>query len=135
MDSSILGAWSLKSCVLYKDEDGTPTFGDPPSGQIQYTSDGRMSGFLMDPEWAARGAPEANSFTEFFAYAGTWKLEGDKVHHTVMFASSPARVGTVFTRNVSWLSDNKIELTTEPETSKSGKVYVTKLIWERVRAT
>ena len=132
MTTSILGAWSLTSCLLYKNEDASPTFGDPPSGQIQYTADGRMSGFLMDPEWAARGAPEANSFTEFFAYAGTWKLEGDKVHHTVMFSSSPARVGSVFSRTVRWISDDTIELTTEPETSKSGKVYVTKLIWQRV---
>ena len=134
MTKSILGAWSLKSCLLYKNDEATPTFGDPPSGQIQYTADGRMSGFLMDPEWAARGAPEANSFTEFFAYAGTWELVDDKVHHTVMFASSPARVGSVFTRTVRWMSDDTIELTTEPETSKSGKVYVTKLIWERVGA-
>jgi hypothetical protein len=36
-----------------------------------------MSAFLMDPAWATRGSSEADSFTDFFAYAGSWQLDGD----------------------------------------------------------
>lgn len=132
--TNLLGAWSLIECVSYKDDVGTPAFGEPPSGQIQYTDDGRMSGFLMDPEWVTRGSSEAKGFTDFFAYAGTWERDGDLVRHHVHFASQPARVGTTFERKVEVIDDDTIVLLTIPETSKSGNTYITKLTWRRVAA-
>ncbi|WP_085808924.1 lipocalin-like domain-containing protein [Sphingomonas sp. TZW2008] len=127
----LLGAWSLLSCVNMRDGEETRTFGDPPSGQLQYTADGRMSAFLMDPAWAARGDTTADSFTEFFAYAGTWRREGDRVHHDIAFSSVPTRVGTSFTRIVKVIDADRIVLETEPEVSKSGRTYVTVLAWQR----
>ena len=47
----LVGAWSLYSSINYRDGVGTPSFGDPPSGQLQYSREGRMSGFLMNPCW------------------------------------------------------------------------------------
>jgi hypothetical protein len=129
--TELLGAWSLISCINYRDDEATATYGDPPSGQIQYTADGRMSAFLMDPAWAARGNPVADSFTEFFAYAGTWQREGDTVTHNILFSSHPGRVGTTFVRTVKMLDENTIELLTVPEMSKSGRTYVTRLVWKR----
>ncbi|MGQ5701822.1 lipocalin-like domain-containing protein [Sandaracinobacteroides sp. A072] len=129
----LLGAWRLVSSINYRNEAGTPSFGTPPAGQIQYTDDGCMSAFLMDPEWVKRGQAEADSFTDFFAYAGHWSLEGDKVRHRIAFASVPGRVGTEFVRTVHVLGPDRIELVTEPETSKSGAVYITRLVWERVK--
>jgi hypothetical protein len=131
----LLGAWTLQSSVNYRNNVGTPTFGDPPAGQIQYTTDGRMSAFLMDPAWATRGSTEADSFTDFFAYAGSWRLDGDRVSHAIEFASAPARVGTTFVRTLRVIDADHIELQTEPEVSKSGAVYVTRLVWRRFRST
>ena len=91
-----------------------------------------MSGFLMNPDWLRQPAAEADPFDGFFAYAGRWELEGDQVTHWVDFCSVATKVGTQFVRTVNVMSDTRIELITAPETSKSGRVYVTRLIWDRV---
>ena len=127
----ILGAWTLDSCVLYKDDVPEPTFGTPPSGQIQYTGDGRMSAFLMDPAWPDTGNLPPNPSTELYAYAGRWHLDGDQVHHFLEFSSLPGQVGREYVRTLNVIDYDTIELTTKPETSKSGKVYITRLIWSR----
>ncbi len=132
--TDLLGAWWLVDCVNYRDGQGTPTFGTPPGGQIQYTADGRMGAFLMDPAWAERGDPKADSFAEFFAYGGTWTREGDMVRHLILYSSVPGRVGTTFERVVRVIDHDTIVLETVPEVSKSGKTYVTRLTWKRVAA-
>ncbi len=133
--TDLLGTWTLVSCI--NDRGGTEvrTFGNPPAGQLQYTADGRMSAFLMDPAWAAAGNPAADSFSEFFAYAGTWHRQGDMITHKILFASQPARVGTSFVRRIVPIAPDTIQLVTEPEVSKSGRTYVTRLEWQRVTAT
>ena len=130
---SLIGAWSLVSCVNYRNDVGTPAFGEPPAGQIQYTSDGRMSAFLMDPAWAGRGETAARGVSDFFAYAGRWLLDGSRVTHDIEFCSIPSRVGTRFVRTLQIVDEHRIELLTDPEISKSGAVHVTRLIWERYR--
>lgn len=130
----LLGTWALLSCVSQRGSEERRTFGDPPAGQLQYTVDGRMSAFLMDPAWAKGSDPKADSFTEFFAYAGTWERDGDRVTHTILFASQPTRVGTRFVRLVEPVDADTIELVTEPEVSRSGQTYVTRLMWRRVTA-
>ncbi len=129
--ADMIGAWSLQSSVNYRDGVGTPAFGTPPAGQIQYTADGRMGAFLMDPSWAGRGVVETSGFTDFFSYAGRWVLQGDQVTHFIEFASIPSKVGTEFVRTVSVIDENTIELTTAPEVSKSGVTYITRLIWRK----
>lgn len=130
----LLGTWALLSCVSQRGSEERRTFGDPPAGQLQYTADGRMSAFLMDPAWAKGSDPKADSFTEFFAYAGTWERDGDRVTHNILFASQPTRVGTRFVRLVEPVDADTIELVTEPEVSRSGQTYVTRLMWRRVTA-
>lgn len=130
--TDLLGTWTLVSCVNERGAQEVRTFGDPPAGQLQYAADGRMSAFLMDPVWAAAGDPQADSFTQFFAYAGTWRREGDRVFHDILFASQPARVGTRFVRRIVPRDADTVELVTEPETSRSGRTYVTRLLWKRV---
>lgn len=132
--NDLLGTWTLLSCVSQRGEAERRTFGDPPGGQLQYTADGRMSAFLMDPAWAERGDPQADSFTDFFSYAGTWQREGERVTHDILFASQPTRVGTRFVRLIVPVDADTIELVTEPEVSKSGQTYVTRLTWRRVAA-
>ncbi|MGW8157190.1 MAG: lipocalin-like domain-containing protein [Desulfoprunum sp.] len=127
----LIGAWSLISSIQTRNNVISLTFGDPPSGQIQYTSDGRMSAFLMDPDWARTGKNAVEESDRFFAYAGRWELKGSKISHFIEFCSAPSKIGTTFVRHLNFLSENEIELTTAPETTKSGNVYETKLIWRR----
>jgi hypothetical protein len=126
------GTWTLLSCDSIRGDRTVATFGTPPSGQLQYTADGRMSAFLMDPAWAAAGDPAADSFTQFFAYAGRWHRDGDTVTHDILFASQPARVGTRFVRTIEPIDATTIALLTLPEVSRSGRRYVTRLVWRRV---
>ena len=130
----LVGAWSLVSSIQSRNNVVSKTFGDPPSGQIQYTDDGRMSVFLMDPDWADTGRNSVEEADRFFAYAGRWEVNEYTVRHVVEFCSAPSKIGTVFVRNLKFLSENEIELTTEPETTKSGNIYETKLIWRRHEA-
>ena len=130
--TDLIGAWSLLSSINYRDEVPTPSYGSPAAGQLQYTADGRMSAFLMDPAWAARNdGATIDSFNDFFAYAGRWRVEGDQVIHDIEFASAPARVGAQFVRTLAWVDGDTIRLDTAPEVSGSGKTYITRLLWRR----
>lgn len=131
---SLIGAWRLLSAKTHEGERSWAVFGDPPAGQLQYTEDHRMSGFLMDPQWAERGSQQADGLTEFFSYAGTWSVDGDLVHHHVELASHPKRIGTEFYRRARFDGPDDLELTTIPEESRSGKTYQTVLRWRRVAA-
>lgn len=127
------GAWALVSSINYRDGVGTASYGEPPAGQLQYTADGRMSAFLMNPAWASAGsADNVDSFNDFFAYAGSWRIEGDIVTHDIAFASVPGKVGTRFVRRVRGIDADTIELETEPVISRSGATHVTRLVWKRV---
>lgn len=130
----LVGTWLLVSCVSQRGDEAVPAFGDPPAGQLHYAADGRMAAFLMDPAWAAAGDAAAAGFTDFFSYAGTWERDGDRVTHQVLFASQPARVGTSFVRRIVPLDADTVELVTEPEVSRSGHTYVTRLLWRRLRS-
>lgn len=132
--AQLLGAWTLRSSVQTRNGVPSPTYGTPPGGQIQYTADGRMSAFLMDPDWAATGENATRQYDRFFAYAGRFELVGDDVHHHIDFCTMPRRIGTVFVRNVGFIDADTIELTTAPESSPSGAVYVTRLVWTRCAA-
>lgn len=127
----LIGAWSLISSIQSRNNVISKTFGDPPAGQIQYTDDGRMSAFLMDPDWSQTGRNALEESDRFFAYAGRWEVNENMVSHFIEFSSVPKKIGTTFVRYLKFLSENEIELTTEPETTKSGNVYKTKLIWKR----
>ncbi|MEM8497089.1 MAG: lipocalin-like domain-containing protein [Pseudomonadota bacterium] len=128
----LLGTWSLESCISYRNGHGKPSFGNPPIGQIQYAADGKMSAFLMDPAWTEKGDAIANGLSDFFSYAGRWALTGDQVRHDIEICSIPNRVGTTFVRTLTPKGDNRMELSTAPETSRSGAVYVTVLSWKKV---
>ncbi|BBB26337.1 lipocalin-like domain-containing protein [Amphritea japonica] len=130
-ENKLVGAWSLFSSVQSRNGIASKTFGDPPSGQIQYTNDGRMSAFLMDPCWKKEGVNASKQADLFFSYAGQWEVKGDEIHHFVEFCSAPSKIGTTFVRSIRFINENELELSTAPETSPSGNVYETKLIWKR----
>lgn len=130
-EDKLLGAWTLFSSIQSRNGVSSKTFGDPPSGQIQYTKDGRMSAFLMDPTWKKIGENATKQADLFFSYGGTWKIKNKEIHHSIEFCSAPSKIGTTFVRSIRFINENEIELTTKPETTKSGNVYETKLIWKR----
>ena len=129
--NKLIGAWSLLSSIQSRNGVSSKTFGDPPSGQLQYTEDGRMSAFLMNPCWKSTGVNATTQSDLFFSYAGQWEVKDSEVHHLIKFCSAPSKIGTTFVRSIRLVNETEIELTTAPERSSSGSVYETKLTWKR----
>ena len=126
----VLGSWSLLSCDELSGDTPRAMYGDAPRGQIQYTNDGRMSAFLMNPDWPTEGGEATRDFNRFLSYAGTWELTGGEVHHKVTFCSLPSMIGQTLVRSAEFVGD-ELHLQTQPRTSKSGKTYIQLLRWAR----
>ncbi|MFT6489736.1 MAG: hypothetical protein ACJAXQ_000512 [Parvibaculaceae bacterium] len=128
--NDVLGSWVLLSCDELSGDTPKAMYGATPQGQIQYTDEGRMSAFLMNPNWPTEGGEATRDFNRFLSYAGTWELKDGKVHHQVTFCSLPSMIGQTLVRSAEFVGD-ELHLRTEPRTSKSGKTYVQHLRWAR----
>jgi len=100
-EASLVGAWRLKSFVRVL-EDGSRynQLGRHPDGYLIYSADGRMSVLLVDGD---RIAPRQTPPTEaeraalhgsMLAYAGSYRIEGDKVIHHLEVAWDQMRLGS-----------------------------------------
>ena len=124
----LLGTWTLVLWrVDYSDgRESSYPFGHDGGGMIMYTPDGYMSAVLHSSKRGpvstqyVREAPDAEralfpagfsprqlddgriaeAYWSYFHYAGTWRIEGDSVIHTVQHSLNPAMVGTEQVRHV-----------------------------------
>ena len=102
----IIGAWQLRSWLIHYDDGRDPgfPFGPQPSGLLLYSPDGWMSATVQRPDrepLPADRSPRdldselpASAFWSYFAYAGPWRIEGDRVIHSVRHSLNPAMTGT-----------------------------------------
>jgi hypothetical protein len=103
---SILGTWKLQSWVREIIATGKRenVFGEKPDGYLSYSSDGRMQGILtadnrMKPSSLAPTDEEkVKLYNTLVSYAGTYKIEGDKVVHSVEISWNQASTGTELVR-------------------------------------
>lgn len=105
-DDDLIGAWALEE-MYAETEDGTRShpMGRDASGMIMYTPDHHMSAIV---HFADRFLPadrpsdedQAEAFSSYFNYAGTWSLEGNAVTHVLTHALDPNMVGMSLTRNI-----------------------------------
>ena len=131
--ADLIGSWELISWQGFKNGEriGYP-MGEDAQGQVIYSPDGRLSGFLMRNDFrdAPHGAnPDPNTS---LAYGGTFRLEGDEVYHDVMYSTIAHWLGHPLIRTVVPQGDDMI-LKTRPETTSSGNVYEHHLFWRRVK--
>jgi len=104
--SDLEGVWRLHSWFIhYPDgrDSGAP-FGKDPAGLLLYSPDGWMSAIVHRANRAAFPAgvsPRklddgliAEAYWSYFHYAGTWRIENDRVIHNVRHSLNPAMVGT-----------------------------------------
>lgn len=116
-----LGAWTLVEWTDVRDGVTLYPYGERPSGQIIYTSTGRMTAALMS-------APEGSgqSAQRFTSYWGSYTLDdaaGTVTHH-VEGAVSGRMIGTDQVRIFRFEGENRLVL------SPGGQ---SELTWERVR--
>lgn len=131
MHERVWGTWRLASLRRFRDgEFDRDTMGADAEGRIIYEKGGYMCAFLMSQ--AHKKGESAIAWDTFMSYSGRWKLEGDKVTHTLDFSSVPAMIGTDLVRYVEWVDDDTIKLKTAPHTNKAGQATHDELVWHRV---
>ena len=139
----LTGTWKLVSVsgTTSAGERSETPYGSSPAGLLTYTADGRVTAMISYGErkllsiGAGGLAPveeQANAFQTFLAYAGRYKLDGDKVIHYVEISSIQNYVGKELVRSVKFEGD-RITLTT-PSTRVNGKIQALELVWERLPA-
>jgi len=133
----LLGTWKLVSATSATragERDEAP-YGASPSGFLTYTADGRVSALisygarkLLKPQASAQ--EQAEAFNTFFAYAGTYTFNGDRITHHVEVSSIPNYVHQDLVRSVKFDGDRIILVT--PATPVNGKIQTVELIWQRL---
>ena len=104
----IHGVWMLDDWYV-EDDNGNRTapFGRDAKGAIMYTTDGYMSATIGSAERVLPAnnpddSQRAEAYSTYFNYAGTWKIDGDAVTHTIELALDPNLIGAVMTRDIEY---------------------------------
>jgi Lipocalin-like domain len=133
----LVGSWKLVSAFSTEGaEHSEQPYGPHPAGFLTYSIDGRVSTLISsdgrNPLSIGGGTLEekAEAFDTFFAYAGQYKLEGDKVTHHVEISSIQNYVGKDLVRRLIFEGDRIVLVT--PPTPVNGKIKIFELIWQRV---
>ncbi len=137
-DDKLVGTWKLVSAssTTSTGERSQTPYGANPVGFLTYTGDGRvtaMIGFGERESLSFGGGTleeQAAAFKTFLAYAGWYRLTGDKVTHHIELSSIPNYVGKDLVRSVKF-EGNQIILVTPP-TPVNGKTQTVELIWQRL---
>lgn len=138
-DSRFLGSWKLVSWKISTEDGGWRyPLGRNAKGLLVYAPDGYMFAALM-----AAGRPDflgsdplAGSAYEcltamhsYHTYCGRYRLEEDRVLHTVEMCLCPNLLGSVQTRFYRFDGDNLV-LSTPPVT-RAGMTGTAELIWRK----
>jgi Lipocalin-like domain len=103
---SILGTWKLQSWVREIIASGKREdfFGAKPDGYLSYSPDARMQAILIaDNRIKPNSVAPADEdklklYNTMLSYGGTYKIEGDKVVHSVDISWNQAWTGTEVVR-------------------------------------
>lgn len=136
---SLVGTWRLVDWTASVDETVTRPFGGKAEGILTYTDDGRMWATLQRKDRAPLGSgtlaaataeQRAAAAAGYLSYAGRYEVDGDRVIHHVEVSLFPDWVGDHQIRLIGW-DDGDLILSTEPQTTPSGRVVVNQLQWRR----
>ncbi|MBX9931513.1 MAG: lipocalin-like domain-containing protein [Methylobacterium sp.] len=137
----IVGTWRLGAAtrLLVDTNEIVDAYGGPrPNGWLTYDKDGRMTVICA---FQGRTKPVANDkmtdedrvhlHKTFFAYAGTYKLDGKQISHNIDTSWNEVWSGTSQVREVEY-KDGKLVIKTPPfRFNVDGKMSVITLVWEK----
>ncbi|MEX1038124.1 MAG: lipocalin-like domain-containing protein [Acidimicrobiia bacterium] len=144
MACDIVGTWKLVDWTAAIDDKPVTPFGGETTGLITYTEDGRMWGTLMrvdrppvdgDTLAAAPESERAAAAAGYLNYAGTYRLEGSTVVHSVEMSLFPNWIGTDQVREMEWAPNNNGGtdlILAAASTSSRGETVTNRLIWRRL---
>jgi len=136
----LVGTWTLVSASS-ADSSGQqlePPYGADPIGLLTYTEEGRVTALISyggrKPLSVGAKPPllleeQAEAFKTFFAYGGRYRLNGEKVIHSIEISSIQNFVNKDLVRSVKFQGDQIILIT--PPTMVNGKMQVIELVWQR----
>jgi hypothetical protein len=139
---SIIGSWRLVSWVEEETESKAlhKNFGDNPVGVLTYGADGRMSIIFADPKRTAPASPKATDaeaaalYRSMVAYAGSYRLEGDKVLVKVDVSWNKVWDGQDRPPTTVEVKADRLTYKTAPFVSPFlGKQMVATLVWDRIK--
>ena len=140
--AALVGTWRLLTWTSEGDDGVIQPMGERPEGVLVYTADGTMitthgrTGRPPIDGVDMHGGPEQQrleAMTTFFAYSGTFRVDGGDVLHEVRMSLFPNWVGTVQRRHVRLSADgNELTLSADPFVVR-GRLGTNVLTWERVR--
>ncbi|MDB5409233.1 MAG: hypothetical protein JWL84_4145 [Rhodospirillales bacterium] len=137
---SLVGTWKLISISRRDVATGveTDTWGPGTEGYITYGAEGRMMTLIVrggrtGPQGKAAGHDEgAALFASMMSYGGTYRLEGERVVHTIDIAWNEAWKGTTQERFLV-LDGNRVRLSTPPSPDPlDGVMSVRTITWEKL---
>ncbi|WP_232631574.1 lipocalin-like domain-containing protein [Methylobacterium sp. Leaf118] len=138
----VIGTWKLVSStrkVLDTSEEINTYGGAHPTGWITYGREGRVTAIvayegrtkpasidkLTDPE-------RISLFKTFFAYSGTYTLDGNSVTHHIDTSWNEVWTGTSQVRDIEKRGDTLIYTTRPAPFSGDGKMSIITLVWQKV---
>lgn len=139
----LVGTWKLVSASS-KDTSGNlnePPYGINPVGFLTYTKDGRVTALIsyggrkplsVGAKPALLLEEQAEAFKTFLAYGGRYRLDGNKIIHSIEISSIQNYVNRELVRTLKF-QDNQIVLFT-PSTMVNGKMQTIELVWHRLEA-
>jgi len=142
-ESDLYGTWklvSLNSKLMDSGQMDQPR-GKAPTGYVSFTPDGRMTGIIVNekrpkPESAAKMTDQQRIelFKTMNAYAGTYKLEGNKLTYRYDATHNEIPVQRALVREIK-IEGRKLTMVNEPATGVAdGKQRQTSTVWEKVQA-
>ena len=137
----LVGTWQLVSWTEEETESKAvhKNFGDHPKGLLTFTADGHMMIMFVDPSRKAPASPRATDaeaaqlYRTMVAYAGTYKVEGNKVIQHPEVSWNQSFTGTEQTRMFEIKGDRLQWVTTPFVSPFLGKQMVATLVWERAK--
>jgi len=141
LPEDLVGAWRLvRFTVDAPHRAPRHPFGPDARGLLVYTADGHVSAVLSraarpplggDLERAHRAGGDAKiaAFDGYLSYAGRWRLDGDRVVHSVELALVPDVVGAEQVRRAR-LDGDRLRLEYQ-RTGRDGRPRTFRLEWTR----
>ena len=142
-ESDLYGTWklvSLNSKLMDSGQVDQPR-GKAPTGYVSFTPDGRVTGIIVNdtrpkPESVAKLTDQqrVDLFKTMNAYAGTYKLEGNKLTYSYDVTHNQMSGQRARVREIK-LEGRKLTMVNEAAPGVSdGKMRSTTTVWEKVQA-
>lgn len=142
-EKDLYGTWKMVSLnrKLLDTGGADQPRGKSPNGYVSFTPDGRVTGFIVSekrpkPEGSAKitDQQKIELFNTMNAYAGTYRLEGNKLTYSFDLTHNEAPGGRASAREIKF-EGRRLTMVNEPATAViDGRKVQTTTVWEKVQA-